>query len=386
MNRREFCRQLTVLGGSVALGPLLKACAPDNAPPAAPAATQTASDPTAALPLTDGAAGEATASATKSPTPTEEASPTAAPTQEMQAAPLSGAVALIATTDRAEGVRRALRLLDVNPARGNRVLLKPNLNSADPSPGATHPDILRTLTETLLDMGARSITVGDRSGMGNTRAVMQQLGVYGLTDRLGLETLVFDELEAAEWVVRQSGDFHWQNGFAVPRALLDSECVVQTCNLKTHRYGGHFTMALKNSVGFAAKYAGNGHNYMHELHNSPYQREMIAEINTAYSPGLIVMDGVEAFVRGGPAQGEKAATQVILAATDPVAIDAVGVAILRLFGTTPEVSAGAVFDQAQIARAAELELGVRGPEEIVILSDDPAGASYAERIRAVLSS
>jgi hypothetical protein len=51
-------------------------------------------------------------------------------------------------------------------------------------------------------------------------------------------------------------------------------------------------------------------------------------------------------------------THVVLAGTDRVAIDAIGVAILWLFGTTPEVSRGKVFEQEQIARAVELGLGV----------------------------
>ena len=77
--------------------------------------------------------------------------------------------------------------------------------------------------------------------------------------------------------------------------------VVQTCCLKTHRYGGHFTLSLKNSVGLAAKTVpGNGHDFMRELHTSPHQRRMIAEINAGYRPDLVVLDGVEAFVTGGP--------------------------------------------------------------------------------------
>jgi uncharacterized protein (DUF362 family) len=275
----------------------------------------------------------------------------------------------------------------VNPARGNRVLLKPNFNSADPPPASTHPAVLRALVEELLNMGARAVTVGERSGMGDTRRVMEQLDLFSMAGELGLEALVYDELEEADWVVQRSGDFHWSDGFAVPRALLDSECVVQTCNLKTHRYGGHFTMSLKNSVGLVAKQtAPGGRDYMRELHSSPHQREMIAEINTAYQPGLIVMDGVEAFVNGGPAQGKRVAPKVMVAATDRVALDAVGVAILRLYGTTPEVSRGAVFEQAQIARAAEMGLGVGGPEQIRLLVDDEAGESFGRQVQQMLAA
>jgi len=96
------------------------------------------------------------------------------------------------------------------------------------------------------------------------------------------------------------------------------------------------------------------------------------------------MDGVEAFVDGGPAQGKQVEAQVILAGTDRVAIDAIGVAILRYFGTTPAVSRGGIFQQEQIARAVELGLGVDGPEKIELITDDPDSKAYAAQIQEIL--
>lgn len=54
----------------------------------------------------------------------------------------------------------------------------------------------------------------------------------------------------------------------------------------------------------------------------------------------------------------------MLAATDRVALDAVGVAILRLYKTMPEVSQGKIFEHPQIKRAVELGLGARGPQRL----------------------
>ncbi len=96
------------------------------------------------------------------------------------------------------------------------------------------------------------------------------------------------------------------------------------------------------------------------------------------------MDAVEAFTTGGPDAGTKAAPGVVLASTDRVALDAVGVALLRRLGTTMEVSAGRVFEQTQIARAVELGLGVPAAEDVQILTADEASAATAGEIRAVL--
>jgi len=293
-------------------------------------------------------------------------------------------VALVKTADRAEGVRRALALLGINPVEGKAVLLKPNFNSADPAPGSTHNDVLRTLVEALWEWGARSITVADRSGMGDTRQVMKAKGIFRMADELGFTALVLDELGAEDWVLVQPPGSHWQRGFLFARPILEAGAVVQTCCLKTHAYGGHFTLSLKNSVGMVARYGPDGYDYMQELHASPHQRRMIAEINTAYRPALVVVDGVEAFTSGGPDRGKRVQAEVVLAGTDRVALDAVGIAILRLLGTTPEVTRGTIFAQQQIARAVFLGLGISRPEEIEFLTDDAASADVAAQVRKIL--
>ena len=294
-------------------------------------------------------------------------------------------IAFVKTRDRVAGVNKALDLLEMPSMKGQDLFLKPNFNSADVPPGSTHNDTLSALVHRLQAAGAGCITVGDRSGMGDTRSVMRQKGIFRLADELGFETLVFDELDADDWQTTEVEGGYWQKGFAVARPVLEADGIVQTCCLKTHRFGGHFTLSLKNSVGLAAKWVpGESHDYMHELHGSPHQRRMIAEINAAYQPELILLDGVEAFVEGGPDRGRQVDAQVILAGTDRVAIDAVGVAVLRHFGTTPAVSQGPIFQQEQIARAVELGLGVDDPEKIEFITDDPDSEAYAAQIQEIL--
>jgi uncharacterized protein (DUF362 family) len=302
-----------------------------------------------------------------------------------EAAPSVSHVAFVKTTDRAAGVKRAIDLLGMEKFRGKDLFIKPNFNSADPTPGSTSEDTLVALMRQLKAMGAGPLTLGDRSGMGDTREVMGKKSAFQMGKELGAKVVVFDELTSDDWELLKPQDSHWEQGFALPRVVRKAGGVVQTCCLKTHRFGGHFTLSLKNSVGFAAKTVpGNSYNFMRELHSSPNQRRMIAEINTAYKPDLILLDGVQAFTNGGPDQGKMVQSNVILAGTDRVAIDAVGVALLRHFGTTPEVSQGAIFDQEQIARAVQLKISVSSPKQIELVTDDPESAEYAKQIRAVL--
>lgn len=304
---------------------------------------------------------------------------------DLSAASTTARVAFVKTTDRTAGVARAIDLLETAKLGGKDLFLKPNFNSSDPTPGSTSTDTLAALVKKLKAMGAGPLTIGDRSGMGNTREVMDQKHAFTLGKELGAKIVVFDDLKADDWELIKQSDSHWQQGFAVPKVVRQTGGVVQTCCLKTHRFGGHFTLSLKNSVGLAAKYVpGNGYNFMRELHSSPNQRRMIAEINAAYRPDLIVLDGIQAFVTGGPDKGKLVNSSVVLAGTDRIAIDAVGVALLRYYGTTEEVSRGAIFEQEQIARAVQLGIGVSSPKQIELVTGDPESAEYAKKIREIL--
>jgi uncharacterized protein (DUF362 family) len=300
----------------------------------------------------------------------------------------ASSVYLVHAGDRVEGLRRGLAALGVPTAfavSGKRVAIKPNLNSADPFPASTHLETLRLLVRHFQAAGAREITVADRSGMGDTRRVMDQKGVSALASELGFQTVVLEDTPMEGWAEELRTGSHWSRGVLFARLFQEADLIVQTCCLKTHRYGGHFTLSLKNSVGMVAKYSPRDkYNYMGELHGSPYQRRMIAEINQLYRPALIVMDGLEGFTDGGPENGTLVKPQMLVLGSDRVAVDAVGVAILRIHGGNANISRGRVFEQEQIARAVELGLGVPGPEQIDLVTDDPESRKVADRVRDVL--
>jgi len=294
-------------------------------------------------------------------------------------------VFLVRTADRAAGIRRGLAALGTPAVQGRRVVIKPNFNSADPYPASTHPETLRLLVAHFKAAGAAAVTVAERSGMGATRRVMERLGVPALAKELGFDAVVLDETPPEGWIEEPLAGGHWRRGVLFPRVFRDADHIVQTCCLKTHRFGGHFTLSLKNSVGMVAKRSPrDGYDYMEELHGSRHQRSMIAEINQLYRPSLVVLDGLEGFADGGPDHGTLVKPGVLLLGSDRVAIDAVGVALLRLHGGNRTISDGRVFDQEQIARAAQLGLGAKGPEQIELLTDDPESRAVADRVREAL--
>jgi uncharacterized protein (DUF362 family) len=284
-------------------------------------------------------------------------------------------------SDRFSGLRSVLAEHDLSVFSGATVALKANYNSDDAFPASSHIDIIRGIAEAVLGEKPSAFTLAERSGMGNTRSVLEFRGVTALAKELGFSTVVLDELDRTGWQEIQDVGLHWSRGFFIAKLFTRSDRVIQTCCLKTHRYGGHFTMSLKNSVGLVAKRVpGINYDFMNELHSSPNQRKMIGEINRFYTTDLVVMDATEGFSTGGPDTGKLIHPNVIIGGNDRVAIDAVGVALLRSYGTSHDVSEGKIFGLEQIARAAELGVGIASADKIRIVPLDTAAETAAGRI------
>jgi uncharacterized protein (DUF362 family) len=292
-------------------------------------------------------------------------------------------VAFVGTEDRKSGVSLSIKTLGINPVKNKDVLIKPNFNTADPTPGSTHNDTLVALVETVWEMGAKSVRLGERS-YPRTRSVMEQKGILPLMEGLDVEIIDFDDLDSKDWVKVTPEDSHWQDGFRVARPILEAECLVSTCCLKTHQFGGVFTMSLKLHVGVVPT-GRHGYPYMSELHGSPHQRKLIAELNAPFNPDLVVLDGIVAFVDGGPATGTRAKGNAFLASTDRVAIDAAGLAILKSLGSNAQIMNTKIFDQEQIARAVEIGLGAASPSEIEIIAANAESQNYRDRVVEILN-
>lgn len=288
-------------------------------------------------------------------------------------------VALVRTADRKRGVSEALKLFEPSAMAGKRVVIKPNFNTADNAPGSTHTDTLSQLVAELHQRDARNVTVGESSGPPRTRGVMEQKGIFDLARQLRFDVVNFEEIPDADWVPFGPGGTHWPDGFHLPRLVVDADYLVSTCCLKTHGAGGVFSMSLKLSVGLTPK------NIRRTMHRSPDMRRMIAELNTGYRPELIVLDGVAAFTDGGPSRGTLKPGNVIIAGDDRVAVDAVGLAVLKELGANDAIMSRPIFAQEQMARAVELRLGATGPTDIELVTADAESRAYADKLETILA-
>jgi uncharacterized protein (DUF362 family) len=236
---------------------------------------------------------------------------------------------------------------------GDRVLVKPNFNSGDPPPNSTDVALLVALIRLLRDYGAGSVMVGEssRHPPTSTRHELRRAGVFEACAREGASVAVFGE---SGWVpVSTRGNrLRWVE---VARPLLECERLIFLCCLKTH-WLTNFSISLKHTVGCVRP------RHRARMHFGGPIEEHVAEIASAFNPDLVVVDGRQCYVRGGPCYGYVRDAGVMLAGTDRVAIDVTGIRCLSALPGCRLVRNPWEFDQ--IRHAVRLGLGAASDDLI----------------------
>ncbi len=279
----------------------------------------------------------------------------------------------------ADSVRRAINLaggLDFIKS-GESVLIKPNVNSDDPHPGTTNPEVVFEVVNMVRENGAKRIIVADRSNpWWDTLKAMKKVGIYEAAVKGGAEAVVFGKGDYVK--VNPENSYHWPNGFRIPKLVKQVDHIISLPVAKTHIIAD-FTMGIKNWVGLIPP---SDRKYLH-LKRKDYFASMLSEIHLARKPSFLVMDATKVFVSGGPSHGDIARPGLVMATSDLVANDVTGLALLKTLGTIEEIQRKSVWDQPQIKRAVELGLGINSPSEIILKT---YGIPEEEKIRKQLIS
>lgn len=238
--------------------------------------------------------------------------------------------------------------------QGQKVLIKPNVNSDDPAPGTTHPKALAEVVRLVKNKGAYVI-VGDRSNsQWDTISAMKKTGMYQAALDAGADEIIGFENE--EWVrVKPENVENWPKGFRIPKLVTEVDHIISVPVLHTHMITSH-SLALKNLVGL-----------IHPIdrmifHASPRLEEMIAEISLGIKPSLTIIEGTKAFIDGGPSSGTVANTKVYLASKDTLTADVAGIELLRKHRA--KLSWDTPWESGQVRRALELNLSLYKKNEI----------------------
>jgi uncharacterized protein (DUF362 family) len=229
---------------------------------------------------------------------------------------------------------------------GDSVILKPNFNCAYATPLSTDLTFLGAVIEVLQDFGLK-VSVGELSGRAAwpTEKVIADLGVLPVLKRYGVP---FVNFQYDEWVEVGINSEHWPS-IHVPRSIYEADKRIYLPNFRCHS-SGRYSAALKLGVGWISP---DDREIMHS--DKKTTEAMIAELNLAFQPDLIIMDGRRSTVEWA-GRGPYVYPNVIMASGDMVAIDAEAVRILKTFPSENRIQIP-LEQIGQLATAASLGLG-----------------------------
>ncbi|HSB82527.1 MAG TPA: DUF362 domain-containing protein [Candidatus Methylomirabilis sp.] len=234
---------------------------------------------------------------------------------------------VVISGDPAAATRKALEVMGGISRfvqKGQRVVLKPNMSFASPPERAsnTHPAVVATVAQACMEAGAERVMVLDyplqraelcleRSGIRD--ACKSIRGVYVLTLE---ERKFFREIPVPQGKVLDRVE--------ILRDVLDSQVLINLPQAKSHSNTG-VSLGIKNLMGliwdrwsFHTKYNFN---------------QALADLATVIRPQLTILDATRALISGGPGgPGEVRRPNLIIAGTDPVAVDSYGVTVSPWYG------------------------------------------------------
>ncbi len=263
----------------------------------------------------------------------------------------------VVSGERARATRKAVQMLggmERYVARGNRVVLKPNMSFPHPPQRATntHPEVVAAIARMCLEAGAAEVLVLDYpfnrpgpclkfSGIKDACSGMKKVYVLAITDKK-----LFRQVPVPKGKVLRE--------VQIMRDVLESDVLINIPTAKSHTTTG-VSLGMKGLMGVIWD-----RGYFHAKVDI---NQAIADLSTAVKVDLVVLDASRALVTGGPTgPGTVAYPGSIVAGTDPVAVDAMGVTMARWYG---QQFSG---DQVKhIADAAGMGLGTLDMEKMRVL-------------------
>jgi uncharacterized protein (DUF362 family)/Pyruvate/2-oxoacid:ferredoxin oxidoreductase delta subunit len=206
---------------------------------------------------------------------------------------------------------------------GQQVLIKPNL-LAGKSPDkavTTHPGIVRQVILLVQQAGGFAV-VGDSPGLGKSEDVARKCGIMRVVEETGARYAAFEESVPVNLT---TGTFHH---LEVAREALEADVIINLPKLKTHQMMG-YTGAVKNLFGLVVGMR-KARLHLQAGTDKAFFALMLLELAERFAPALSIMDAVVGMEGNGPGSGDPVRLGALLAATNPVALDTVAIAMVSL--------------------------------------------------------
>lgn len=227
-------------------------------------------------------------------------------------------VAVVRGENPQEATVRALEMVEAHKAipMGKPVLVKPNYITADhPSTGVTTDSrVVEGVIMFLKKHNVANIIIGEGSGLADTFEAYRVAGLNAVAERWGVKLV---DLNRGEFIEVKPLNPLALERVRISKIALEST-VISVAKLKPHRMA-YVTLSLKNLMGVISPKG--------IMHGNLSRK--IVDLASILKPRVAVIDGIIAGEVHETAR-KPVKMNLVIAGTDPVAVDAVGAAVMGI--------------------------------------------------------
>lgn len=208
--------------------------------------------------------------------------------------------------------------------QGRTVVLKPNMSFSNPPEwgSTTHPEVVAAVAQACMEGGARRVLVLDHP-LRPAILCLKHSGIQEACRRIsGVHVLAVEERKFFQEAKVPGGQV--LERVEVLREVLDKPVLINLPQAKSHSNTG-VSLGIKNLMGLIWD--------RFSFHSRYDINQALADLASLIRPQLTILDATRALVSGGPGgPGEVVRPQLIIAGTDPVAVDSYGVTVASWYG------------------------------------------------------
>jgi len=236
-------------------------------------------------------------------------------------------------------------------ARGDKVLIKPNMIAPKPASCATQTDpaVIVELAKILLDFGAKPL-VADSPAWANAAACAEALGILEPLKKLGVP--VKQLRRPVKRTLEHSGA-----KIGISSVALEADKIINLPKFKTHQQLV-MTIAVKNIFGCVSGKAKAIWHYRMGATCDDFCT-MLIDIYKLLAPVLTIVDAVIVMEGPGPINGNPRKLGWLIASVDPIAVELV---CCDLIGISPE-------QLPLVKTARRIGFGCTNKQDIQIIGD-----------------
>lgn len=210
--------------------------------------------------------------------------------------------------------------------KGQRVILKPNMSfSRAPEIGATtHPLVVSTVARICIEAGAQEVLVLDHT-LHRPELCLEKTGIREACKNIpGVHVFTVQDRRFFREIKIPNGKV--LERVEVIKDVLESHVLINIPVAKSHSTTG-VSLGIKGLMGLIRD---------RESFHSRYNiNQAIVDLASVIKPQLTILDASRALTSGGPGgPGEVKKPNLIIAGTDPVAVDSYGVSVVPWYGQT----------------------------------------------------